>query len=106
MPKPFQPQVVTAQDLVEGDSLFLGPEGWTARIAEARVAATPEEAEALEAEARKGETANHVLGVYMVPVRLAGGSPWPVARREQIRAQRAPTIPVGPDAAPQPRAAA
>ena len=97
MPKPFQPQVMTANDLIEGESLFLGPAGWTHRLAEARVATTPDEAEALSAEAAADEAANHVVGVYAVTVSLAEAGPWPVTRREQIRAAGEPTIAYGPD---------
>jgi len=106
MPKPFEPQVMTANDLIEGESLFLGPAGWTHRIAEARVAATPEEAEALAAEAERDEAANHVVGVYAVTVSLADGDPRPVARRERIRADGEPTIAYGPGATGARRAAA
>jgi len=106
MPKPFQPQVITANDLIEGDVVFLGRAGWTRRIAEARVGTAPEEAEALMAEAARAEAANRVVGVYAVTVDISVGTPWPTARREQIRASRAPTVAVGPAARPDRRAAA
>jgi len=106
MPKTFQPRVMTANDLIEGESLFLGPAGWTHRLAEARVALTPEEAAELAAEAEAHEAANHVVGVYAVEVALEGGRPMPVTRRERIRAAGEPTIPYGPAAPAAQRAAA
>ena len=96
MAKRFQPQVMTANDLIEGDSVFLGPTGWTRRVEEARVAHTPDEAEAMMAEAQRSEADNTVVSVYGVAVALDDGRPSPVARRERIRAAGAPTIAVGP----------
>lgn len=106
MAREFAPKVVTANDLVEGDSVFLGPEGWMRDIAAARVARTPEAAAALEAEAAAAEGANLVVGPYLVDVALDTGSPVPLLRREQIRASGLPTIPVGPEAIPAERRAA
>lgn len=106
MAKAFQPQIMTGNDLIEGESLFLGPAGWTHRVAEARVARTPEEAAALAAEAEADEAANHVVGVYAVAVTLEDGHPRPLARRERIRAAGEPTIPYGPGAPVARRAAA
>jgi len=98
MAKSFRPQVITANDLVEGDAVFLGAIGWVRDIAEARVAQTPEDAEMLEVAAAQGETDNLVVGPYLVEVRIDAGRPEPILRREQIRASRAPTIAVGPAA--------
>jgi sulfite reductase (NADPH) hemoprotein beta-component len=96
MPKPFKPKVLTANDLVEGDAVFLGAEGWGRAVAAARVAATPEEAAALEAEGAAAERANLVVGPYLVEVSLEGGAPEPIARRERIRASREPTFAYAP----------
>nr|NIR62182.1 DUF2849 domain-containing protein [Gammaproteobacteria bacterium] len=74
--------------------------------ARARVAHDPEAATALEANGLAGETANIVIGPYLVEVSLATGRPVPVLRREQIRADGVPTIPVGLDARPLERTAA
>ncbi len=92
MAKAFQPQVLTANDLVEGDSVFFGTAGWTRRIAEARVAATPEEAQTLEDAGRLAEADNEVVGPYLVAVSVEAGRPVPVSRRERIRADREPTF--------------
>ncbi len=106
MAKDFKPVVVTANDLVEGDSVFLGACGWVRDIRMARMAATPEEAARLEADGQAGEAQNLVIGPYLVEVSLGTGHPWPVLRREQIRAGGFPTIPFGAGAAPAERRAA
>lgn len=104
--RPFRPVVLTANELLSGLSVFLGPAGWVRDIAEAAVAASEEEAAALEARAVADEAANRVVGVYRVEITVEAGRPVPIARRERIRAGGLPTIPFGPAAAPRPRAAA
>jgi hypothetical protein len=86
--------------------VFLGVRGWVRDIAEARVAMTADEASALEAAGVEGENGNLVVGPYLVEVALESGQPVPVLRREQIRADGIPTIPVGLDALPAERRAA
>ncbi|MGF1554054.1 MAG: DUF2849 domain-containing protein [Paracoccaceae bacterium] len=102
MPKPFTPVVIAANDLIEGTSVWLGPDGWTARVAEATVAHDAEAKAALEASAGTGEAANRVVGPYAVDVALEDGVPVPVKRRERIKASLETTVPVGA-AAPAPR---
>ena len=99
MPKVFRPQVLTANDLVEGDSVFLGAAGWTRDIAAARIAATPDEATALEAEGAAAVATNRVVEPYMVAVGLETGRPVPLERRERIRAARVPTFAYLPETA-------
>lgn len=98
MARTLAPRVVTANDLIEGDSVFLGPNGWVRDIRAARIGHSEEDAAALEAEGLRAEHANLVVGPYLVDVSLDGGAPWPLLRREQIRAEGVPTIPVGPEA--------
>ena len=95
MAKQFKPAVVTANDLIEGDSVFLGTGGWVRGIAEARVAMSADEAAVLEQAGNEGEDGNIVVGPYLVEVSTATGRPVPVLRREQIRASGIPTIPFG-----------
>jgi sulfite reductase (NADPH) hemoprotein beta-component len=95
MAKEFKPVVVTANDLIEGDSVFLGALGWVRNITEARVALTTDEAVVLEKSGIEGEDANIVVGPYLIEVSVATGRPVPVLRREQIRASGVPTIPFG-----------
>ncbi|MEL6479238.1 MAG: DUF2849 domain-containing protein, partial [Pseudomonadota bacterium] len=94
MAKTFTAAVVTANDLVEGHSVFLGPEGWTRRIDRAMVALTEDQAAEFDALAQRHVVENRVVGPYRVDVTLEAGAPVPVARRAQIRAAGAPTIAV------------
>ncbi len=105
MAKEFKPVVVTANDLTEGDSVFLGAFGWVRDIAEARVALTTDEAAVLEQAGNEGEDGNIVVGPYLIEVSVATGRPVPVLRREQIRASGIPTIPFGLDVPAERRAA-
>ncbi len=95
MAKEFKPVVVTANDLIEGDSVFLGAFGWVRDVTVARVALTADEAAVLEQAGAEGEDANIVVGPYLIEVSTATGRPVPVLRREQIRASGVPTIPFG-----------
>ncbi len=106
MAKEFKPVVVTANDLIDGYSVFLSTQGWVRDVARAWVAHDVEAAEELEADGLAGETANIVVGPYLVEVLLATGAPVPVLRREQIRADGMPTVPVGLEAPAPERAAA
>jgi hypothetical protein len=105
MAKEFKPVVVTANDLIEGDSVFLGICGWVRDIAMARVAISVDEAKVLEADGMAGETGNLVVGPYLIEVSTATGTPVPVLRREQIRASGVPTMAFGLDVPVERRAA-
>ena len=96
MPKMFSPTVLTANHLIEGHSVFLGPDGWSRKISNALVAQTEEQAEELLALGTRFVRDNMVVGPYLVDIALDGGAPAPLSRREQIRAEGIPTIPVGP----------
>lgn len=94
MAKAFTPVVVTANDLVEGHSVFWGPTGWQADVALATVALDQAQADALSAEGAAAERANQIVGAYLVEVATA--PTWPLLRREQIRASGLPTMVFGP----------
>lgn len=84
MPRPFTPKVLTANDLLEGDVVYLGPDGrWTRVHAEALL--IEDEAAArihlLDAEARGHE----VVGPYLADARQGCHGPEPVLRREAFR---------------------
>ena len=85
MPKPFTPKVVTANDLLQGDAVWLTASGgWTRDLADAEVAATPEEADALLATgvAQPGV----IVGAYLADATLDGeGVPHPAHFREAFR---------------------
>lgn len=95
MAKTFTAAVITANDLIEGHAVFLGPEGWTREIDHAMVALTPEQADEFEALGQRHVAANSVVEPYLIDVTLEGGAPFPLARREQIRASGEPTIAFG-----------
>lgn len=95
MSKAFKPVVIAANDLLEGDSIYLGYAGWVRDVAKAIVINTENESDAVltASAAQVG-----VIGPYAVQVSLETGTPWPLARRERIKASRGTTIPVGPAA--------
>ena len=89
-------QIVTANHLVEGHSIFLAEDGWTRDHTRARIAPNAEEAAALEAEAKRDEDANLVVGVYLVEVALdAAGHPEPTHYREKLRVRARPSFWIG-----------
>ncbi|MEM6664321.1 MAG: DUF2849 domain-containing protein [Pseudomonadota bacterium] len=85
--KPFAPQIVSANDLLAGDVVYLDRTGtWTRHLVRAAVAMTPEEAEALLDTAVSQPAA--VVGPYLVDVDLTPGEgPTPVHFRESFREQ-------------------
>ena len=105
MAKEFKPVVVTANDLIEGDSVFLGAFGWVRDIRLARVAMVQDEAKVLEQAGIEGEDGNIVVGPYLIEVSVAAGTPVPLLRRERIRVSGVPTIPFGLDVPAERRAA-
>ena len=106
MAKTFTPAVLTANNLAEGHSVFLAPEGWSRRIGMALVALTPEQAEELAALGNRFVQANEIVGPYLVDVAIEDGGPVPLLRRERIRADGRPTVVFGGRAEAPERAAA
>ena len=85
--------IVTANHLLDGDSIFLGEDGWTTDHRAARVANGADEAAALEALGRVDEDGNKVVGVYLVAVELdAAGRAEPVHYREKMRVLARPSF--------------
>jgi hypothetical protein len=86
-------QIVTANHLTEGHSVFLSAEGWTADHTVALIAASAEEAAELERTAKRDEDGNLVVGVYLVDVALgASGHPEPTHYREKLRVRARPSF--------------
>lgn len=85
MAKSFIPQVVTGNDLMDGDVIYLTDAGdWTREHAEAALARSREQAAALLAEA-EGQSAR-VVGPYLADAELdAAGRPRPIHYRERLR---------------------
>jgi hypothetical protein len=93
MAKKIALQIVTANHLTEGHSVFLGDDGWTANHHLARIASGAEEATALEGEAKRDEDGNLVVGVYLVEVALdEDGLPEPTHYREKLRVRARPSF--------------
>ena len=88
------PNVVTANRLTDGVVVYLGPgETWVEEIANARVADTEEETQALEAIAEKAVRERKVVAVYAMPVALTeDGAIDPLSVRERIRAAHRTTL--------------
>jgi hypothetical protein len=86
-------QIVTANNLLEGHSVFLAEDGWTVDHRRARIASGSEEAAALEITGRRDEDGNVVVGVYLVDVELdASGQPEPTHYREKLRVRARPSF--------------
>ena len=95
--------IVTANHLLEGDSIFLSDNGWTRDHRSARIAHGVEEAAELEARGQLDEAANQVVGVYLVAVELAqDGRPEPIHYREKMRVLARPSFWAAPAAAHAP----
>ena len=95
MAKTFTTSVLTANDLVEGQSVFLTAEGWSPEVSRAMTAVSPEQALDLETQGARAVGENAVVGPYLVEVSMETGAPVPLTRRERIRASGTPSIPVG-----------
>ncbi len=84
MAKAYVPQVVTANLLLSGRSVFLGADEWTSDIALARIAGDAHEAHELLEHALKQP--GLVVGPYLVDVTIGEDSrPVPVEMRERMR---------------------
>jgi len=80
------PQILFANDLKDGEVLFLGAKGWVRDHRIAKIAATSEEIASMQAVAAVDLAANRVLDVYPVDVTLSpDGHPEPIHYREKMR---------------------
>ena len=85
MAKKFTPKVVTANDLLEGDVIYLTAQGsWSRQLEDAIIAVEPDQAEAL---LKKAETQDSVqVGAYLADVEIGeDDKPQPVHFREAFR---------------------
>lgn len=93
MAKKSAHQIVTANHLLEGNSIFLSENGWTADHRAARIAYGNDEALALELLGKADEDGNKVVGVYLVDVTVnENGHPEPVHYREKMRVRARPSF--------------
>ena len=80
------PAILFANDLLDGDVLFLGAAGWTRDPAGAAIAQTQDEADALQKRGDASAARNEVVDVYLAEVALDGaGRPVPKHFRERFR---------------------
>ena len=83
---PALPAILMANDLLDGEVLFLGPSAWERSHHKAQIAHSVSEAEALQARAAVDFKANVIVDPYLVQVTIgANGEPVPVHYREKIR---------------------
>ena len=96
MARPFSPCVLTANDLLSGEVVYLAPDGaWTPRLGSARLFEDEEEANRRLAQAERREDV--VIGPYLADA-LPGGNrrtPEPVHFREAFRATGPTNYPHG-----------
>ena len=86
------PAIVIANDLLSGDVIFLGHNGWELSHNRAAVASDQSAADALLALAKVDVAANRIVDPYLAQVQIGGdGAPVPVHYRERMRT-RGPTI--------------
>ena len=89
---PKLPVIMTANDLLEGEVVFLTREGWSLDPKAALIADDAETADWMVEEGRKGFSQNRIVDPYLVEVtRDAGGLPVASHFREAIR-QKGPTM--------------
>ena len=84
MPRSFTPKVVTANDLLEGDVVYLTAEGhWSRSLSAAEVLTDEADAQIrlIDASARTSE----VVGVYLADVTPTHAGPQPTHFREEFR---------------------
>ena len=87
------PSVITANHLLTGDVVYLGPEAtWPRDLADARVLWNADELGAAETIAADALAARRVTAIYAFDVSVVDGRPHPISIRERIRAAHAPTI--------------
>ncbi len=81
------PQIVTANDLVTGEVIYLtGHENWSGHMADAAVAHNSQMAEALLAKAQYQQ--DKIVGAYLADICLSRkGEPEPVHFRELFRSR-------------------
>ena len=85
MAKEFIPQIVTANDLLEGDVIYLTKEhDWSREHGDAHVAVTHEEA--VELLVLGSKQADKIVGAYLANVQIdENGKPAPIHFREAFR---------------------
>ena len=91
MAKVQDPQMLTANRLVDGDVLYWKGGDWVLALKDGEVFAAPRDADAALAAAQRYVTANVVVNPYLFEVRVKADGIHPVKEREIIRAA-GPTV--------------
>ena len=87
-------EIVTANRLKDGRTVYLGESGWSESLEAAQVAGSAAAAKALLALAERSVARNEVVGPYLIEVVEEGAHLAPLQRRERIRAA-GPTVAAG-----------
>ncbi|MGY6697024.1 MAG: DUF2849 domain-containing protein [Roseinatronobacter sp.] len=97
MSRDFTPSVLTANDLLEGDVIYLNTAGgWSRRHADAVL--FTDAAEAAKALAQAQRQSDTLVGAYLAPARQGENGPEPVHFREAFRARGPSNYPHGKQA--------
>ncbi len=97
MPEPYSAKVVTANDLRQGDVVYLAPDGsWTRELAQAEL--IEDEAVADERLLTASAQTETVVGAYLADMRPGPAGPEPVHFREAFRATGPSNYPHGKQA--------
>ena len=91
MAKAQDPQMLTANRLVDGDVLYWKGGHWVLALADGEVFADPKAADMALAEAQRYVTSNQVVNPYLFDVKTDARGIHPVKEREIIRAA-GPTV--------------
>lgn len=90
----FTPSVVTANDLFEGDVVYLTASGaWTRRLRDSQLFADEESAQ--DALAAAQAQPDRLVGAYLAPARKGSDGPQPEHFREAFRARGPSNYPHG-----------
>ena len=92
MAKAYKPQVLTANALLGGESVWWTGARWSDDFAEALAARTEAEAAMFESIAAAPFAQGQVVGAYLAEVQVTPQGLVPATRREAIRAAMRPTI--------------
>lgn len=83
---PSLPAIVIANDLLDGDVIFLGADAWEQSHERAAIARTQDEADELLKRAQVDFKANRIVDPYLALVQvLENGVPEPTHYREKMR---------------------
>ena len=85
MSKPFTPKIITANDLLDGEVIYLTADGWTRDLAEAEILTDEADSDLRLIDASC--EVDKVVGVYLADVTVQDGIPYPTHFREDFRAR-------------------